>query len=60
MSKPGTPTNRTSWGVIWRLVRFTPWLYLLNFCLQVVALVLPLLPGLIIREVFNMLSGPTP
>jgi ATP-binding cassette subfamily B protein len=58
--KVNMPTSRTSWSVIWRLVRFTPWLYFLNFCLQVLALVLPLIPGLIIREVFNTLAGPAP
>ncbi len=58
--KPSTPSNKVSWTVIWRLVRFNSVLYSLNFFLQVIALIIPLLPGLVIREVFNNLVGPMP
>jgi ATP-binding cassette, subfamily B, bacterial len=44
----------------WRLVRFRPWLFLVNGLLWAVFHNIPLITGLIIREFFDRLSGAAP
>lgn len=43
--------------VLWRLLRFTPWLYALSFILQILRLGILLVPGLLIQAIFNALAG---
>ena len=45
------------WGVMGRLIRFTPGLYALILVLQVPRFSLGLVPGFIVRELFNVLTG---
>jgi ATP-binding cassette, subfamily B, bacterial len=42
---------------MWRMIRYRPWLYLLNGTLWALIHVFPLLPGLIAREFFDTLEG---
>ena len=42
---------------LWQLIRYRPWLYLLNATLWTLVHLSPLVPGLIIREFFDTLSG---
>lgn len=50
-----------SWWYIWRLARFRLPLYLLSGLLaSTLFYVFPLIPGLFVREIFNMLEGSTP
>jgi ATP-binding cassette subfamily B protein len=42
---------------LWQLIRYRPWLYLLNAILWTLVHLSPLVPGLIIREFFDTLSG---
>ncbi|MBA3470592.1 MAG: ABC transporter ATP-binding protein [Herpetosiphonaceae bacterium] len=42
---------------LWQLIRYRPWLYLLNATLWTLIHLSPLVPGLIIREFFDTLSG---
>lgn len=46
----------TIWRVLWRLVRYHPRLYAINAALWGVFWVLPLLTGLAVRQIFNVLS----
>ena len=46
----------TPW-VIWRLIRFKPWLCLVSLVLQILRLSIILAPGLIVSEIFNTLTG---
>lgn len=43
--------------LIWRLILSRPWLYIANAVSWIIIHVSPVLPGLIIREFFDMLSG---
>ena len=59
-TSPASPRVSAGWQ-IWRLVRFAPWLYLL----QSVGIIfggylLPLVPGLVIRQVLDSLTGQAP
>jgi ATP-binding cassette subfamily B protein len=42
---------------IWRLIRYRPYLYSINFVCWMLIYLSPLVPGLIIREFFDQLSG---
>ncbi len=42
---------------LWRLVTYRPWLYLANCVLWIVVYLGPVLPGLVLREFFDMLAG---
>jgi ATP-binding cassette, subfamily B, bacterial len=42
---------------IWRLIRYRPYLYSINFVCWILIYLAPLVPGLIIREFFDQLSG---
>jgi ATP-binding cassette, subfamily B, bacterial len=48
-----------SWQLIWRLLCYAPRLYSLDTLLWVLIAVLPVLPGLTIREFFNQLTATT-
>jgi ATP-binding cassette, subfamily B, bacterial len=50
-----------SWWYIWRLARFRLPLYLLSGLLaSTLFYIFPLVPGLFVREIFDMLAGPAP
>ena len=46
-----------AWHYLWRMIRYRPWLYLLNGTLWVLIHVAPLLPGLLTLAFFNALTG---
>jgi ATP-binding cassette subfamily B protein len=46
-----------TWHYLWQLIRFRPGLYLLNFLCWTTIHAMPLLPGLVLREFFNTLTG---
>src|SRR5687767_9258407 len=51
---------RASWQ-IWRLVRFAPWLYLAqSLAITFGGYLLPLVPGLVIRQILDSLTGHAP
>lgn len=45
------------WQLLWRMIRYTPRLYLIDAFFWLFIVGLPILPGLIIREFFNTLTG---
>lgn len=47
----------TTWQVLWRLLRYDPRLYAINAALWGVFWVLPLLTGLVVRQIFDLLSA---
>ncbi len=48
----------TALGLIWRLARFSPWHYLAMGTLVLLAgYLFPLVPGLVVREILNTLTG---
>ena len=46
-----------AWHYLFRMIRYRPWLYLLNGTLWVLIHVAPLLPGLLTLAFFNALTG---
>jgi len=46
--------------LLWRLIAYKPWLFLLGLGLTILQYVPELLPGLLLREVFNILTGNEP
>jgi ATP-binding cassette, subfamily B, bacterial len=42
---------------MWRLIRYKPWLYLLNGILWAIIHLMPIIPGLIAKEFFDQISG---
>jgi ATP-binding cassette subfamily B protein len=52
--------NAPAWWYIWRLVRFRPALYLTSSLFILSFYLAPLIPGLIVRRFFNLLSDPAP
>jgi len=52
----GVPT----WKFIWGVIRFRPWLYLFNNIAVITVMLGWLIPGLIMREFFNLLTEPAP
>ncbi|HEY3290957.1 MAG TPA: ABC transporter transmembrane domain-containing protein, partial [Anaerolineae bacterium] len=57
-----SPTNNTQsiskgWWYLWRLARYRFWLYLLSAFLVGVFYILPLLPGLVLRVLFDRLTA---
>ena len=49
------------WWFIWRLIRFRPGMYLLSgLFASIMYYVFPLVPGLLVRQLFNELSGNAP
>jgi len=56
-----TIQNPKTWWYIWRLARFRFALYLLSGLLaSAMFYVFPLVPGLLVRQIFDMLSGSAP
>src|SRR5262245_3446711 len=49
----------STWQTTWRLVRFTPWLYLGSVLLQTVRLGITVVPGLLIQRLFDLLERET-
>ncbi|MBD2360324.1 ABC transporter ATP-binding protein [Anabaena minutissima FACHB-250] len=49
--------NLPGWQLLWRLICYKPKLYLIDTCFWIFIMGLPALPGLIIREFFNGLTG---
>ncbi len=47
----------TTWQVLWRLLRYDPRLYAINAALWGVFWLLPLLTGLVVRQIFDALSA---
>ena len=55
---PKVVTNSPTWRYIVRLARYRPWLYLTSGLLASVMFYLfPLLPGLVVKQVFDKLTG---
>ena len=52
----GVPT----WKFIWGVIRFRPWLYIFNNLALTTATLGWLVPGLVVREFFNFLTGEAP
>jgi ATP-binding cassette subfamily B protein len=52
----GVPT----WKFIWEIIRYQPVRYLFNMLAMFAMMLAWLIPGLVIREFFNLLSGDTP
>ncbi|OQB45726.1 MAG: putative multidrug export ATP-binding/permease protein [Firmicutes bacterium ADurb.Bin153] len=46
-----------TYHLIWRVIRYRPWLYLADALTWILIHVFPVVPGLIIREFFDMLAG---
>ncbi len=46
-----------AWRYLWRMIRYRPWLYLINGTLWVLIHIAPLLPGLLIKAFFDALTG---
>jgi len=49
-----------TWRFLLALLRFRPWLYGLNLLAIIAALLLAMVPGLLAREFFNLLTGAAP
>ena len=45
------------WQFLWQLVRYRPWLYAFNCLMITMFFLLEMVPGLVAREFFNMLTG---
>jgi ATP-binding cassette subfamily B protein len=43
--------------VLWQVIRFTPWLYALSFFMQILRLSILVVPALILRVLFDVLSN---
>jgi ATP-binding cassette subfamily B protein len=52
-----TPDTLPAWRVIWRMIRYRPRLWLANLLAMIIAMLFFQVPGLVMREFFNMLSG---
>jgi len=50
----------SAWRVIWSMVRYRPWLWIGNLMAMMVMTAFWQLPGLVMREFFNLLSGDAP
>ncbi len=51
------PATLPAWRVIWAMIRFRPKLWLLNLLAMTIAMLFFQIPGLVMREFFNLLSG---
>ena len=49
-----------TWQYLWRLVRFRPWLFLLNSGIQILFGLIDTIPGLVGRQILNDLSPEAP
>lgn len=58
MSKTTTPTQKLpAWKVIWKVIVYRKGLWLGNLAAMMVTMVVLQVPGFVLREFFNMLSG---
>lgn len=48
-----------TWKFVWGIIRFRPWLYLFNNLAVATMMLGWLIPGLVVREFFNLLSAET-
>ncbi len=56
-----TPTHPPTWHYILHLARYKPWLYLASGLLaSIMFYIFPLLPGLVVRQIFDTLTGEAP
>ncbi len=55
-TKPSLP----AWKVIWKMIVFRKDLWLANWLMMIINMLFYLIPGLAIREFFNILSGSSP
>ena len=46
-----------TWRFLWGLIRYRPGLYLADVVIWTLFFASPLVPGLITREIFNVLTG---
>jgi ATP-binding cassette subfamily B protein len=46
-------------NVMWRLIRFTPWLYAGSMLLQIARLGILIVPGLVVKQIFDVLTSTT-
>lgn len=53
-------TIAPTWKFAWRMVMFRPWHYLFTFFTFLTRMLALLIPGLVTREFFNLLSGQAP
>lgn len=53
----GSTKKLRGWELLWQLILYKPKLYLIDSCFWIFIMGLPALPGLIIREFFNSLTG---
>ena len=68
MEMPKTMTDEThkkinalpTWRVIWRIIRYRPWLWLGNLGCMLVLLLLWQVPALLMRQFFDLLTGDAP
>lgn len=51
------PDSLPAWRVIWRMIRYRPGLWLANLLAMIIAMLFFQVPGLLMREFFNMLTG---
>jgi len=49
--------NMKTYNYIWKLIKYRPWLYLINCILWIIIHASPLIPGLLAKEFFDTLSG---
>jgi ATP-binding cassette subfamily B protein len=49
-----------AWQVIWRMIRYRPWLWLGNLGCMLVLLLLWQVPALLLRQFFDLLTGDAP
>lgn len=52
-----TDQSISIWHLLWQMIRYAPRLYALDTLFWLFIMGLPILPGIIIREFFNQLSG---
>ncbi|MDQ3702165.1 MAG: ABC transporter ATP-binding protein/permease, partial [Chloroflexota bacterium] len=57
LSARPSPTGTSTWRLIWRLIRYRPWLYGAAAGLAVAIAVIDLAPGPVVRAFFDALSG---
>lgn len=55
--RAGNAPKVSGWKLLWRMMCYVPRLYSVDSLLWIVSMSLPALPGLIIREFFNTLTG---
>jgi ATP-binding cassette subfamily B protein len=53
----GKNPTLAAWRVIWRMIRYRKWYWLGNLLAMIIAMLFFQVPGLVMREFFNILSG---